>query len=420
MVGAASRQIPAWLRVALLCLAGLLAFSVLAAPATRAQDASVGSNRPVLEAVRIGEHPDRTRLVIELSARVEFVLTLDSDPTRLVIELPSIDWRTTAPEALAGRGLITGLDRLPDQDGVTRIVVHLSEPTTVRDVFFLGQTPTIPYRFVLDLAATAQPAPDQSTDTLRPLGDEAPAPTGPPPAGLAFGSDRPLVVIDPGHGGIDPGAVGADGTLERDITLAVSNRLRDLLAGDGRYRVYMTRVRDDQYVALRDRVAQARAIHADVFVSIHADANPSRTVRGASIYTLSDRASDREAAMLAARENRERALAEVAIDPNDDVMANILIDLVQRDTHTHSNALAEFMVNRMGAVAPLLINTHREAGFAVLTAPDVPSVLVELGHLSNPLDEDMLIDPVHQALLADALRQAIDDYFDWRALAAAQ
>ena len=117
--------------------------------------------------------------------------------------------------------------------------------------------------------------------------------------------------------------------------------------------------------------------------------------------------------MLAARENRQDALTENEIDPTDAVMASILIDLAQRETHTESNAIAEFLVNRMGAVTPLLVNTHREAGFAVLTAPDVPSVLVELGHLSNASDEALLNDPVHQTLLADALRQGVDDYFDW-------
>ena len=117
--------------------------------------------------------------------------------------------------------------------------------------------------------------------------------------------------------------------------------------------------------------------------------------------------------MLAARENRQDALTEIEIDPNDAVMASILIDLAQRETHTESNAIAEFLVNRMGTVTPLLVNTHREAGFAVLTAPDVPSVLVELGHLSNRQDEALLSDPVHQTLLADALRQGVDDYFDW-------
>ena len=357
---------------------------------------------PVLRDIRVHAHPDRTRRVAELSARVEFGLSLFQDPDRLVIDFPALDWHAAPPDRLAGAGLIQAVDRVPDADGVTRITLDLTGPAQVRDAFFLGQTASVPYRFVRDLQPLA----------AAPPGTAAAGP-GTEPASDGRDARRPIIVIDPGHGGFDPGAVGAAGTLESAITLAVSLRLREMLVGDGRYDVVMTRSTEEEYVALRERVRRGRAAGADLFMSIHADANPSRAVRGASIYTLSGRASDREAAMLAARENRQDALTEIEIDPNDAVMASILIDLAQRETHTESNAIAEFLVNRMGAVKPLLVNTHREAGFAVLTAPDVPSVLVELGHLSNASDEALLNDPVHQTLLADALRQGVDDYFDW-------
>ncbi|MCA8908209.1 MAG: N-acetylmuramoyl-L-alanine amidase [Rhodospirillaceae bacterium] len=422
---AAGRGAALWRRGLAVVACLLVALGLAGSPPARAQPAltfgyATAAARPVLQNLRLGEHPDRTRLVAEMSSRVEFTLHLLADPYRLVIDLPAVDWQGPALASLGGVGLVDGIERSPDALGVTRLVVRLTGPARVRDAFFLGQTASIPYRLVLDL----EPVSAEDFQAASLTADDAADPPGevtvplPAAAGGAAGapSHRPTVVIDPGHGGVDPGAIGADGTLERTVTLAVAEQLRDLLAAGGRYDVVMTRANDDEYVGLRERVRRSRDAGADLFVSIHADANPSRSVRGASIYTLSDTASDREAAMLAARENRADVLGSVELQADDDVMTGILIDLVQRRTHTHSNAMAEFLVNRMAAVAPLLVNTHREAGFAVLTAPDVPSVLIELGHISNPLDEQMLTDPIHQALLADALRRGIDDYFDWRAM----
>ncbi|MCB9959576.1 MAG: N-acetylmuramoyl-L-alanine amidase [Rhodospirillaceae bacterium] len=422
---AAARGAALWHRGLAVVACLMVALGLTAPPPVCAQPAltfgyATAAARPVFQNLRLGEHPDRTRLVAEMSSRVEFSLSLLANPYRLIIDLPAVDWQGPPLATLGGVGLVEEIERTPDALGVTRLVVRLAGPARVRDAFFLGQTAAIPYRLVVDLEPV--PADAFQVASLTPEdADEAPgevtvplpAAAGGPAGGLAA---RPMVVIDPGHGGVDPGAIGADGTLEREVTLAVALQLRDLLQAGGRYEVMLTRATDDDYVGLRERVRRSRAAGADLFVSIHADANPSRSVRGASIYTLSDTASDREAAMLAARENRADALASVELRADDDVMTGILIDLVQRRTHTHSNAMAEFLVNRMAAVAPLLVNTHREAGFAVLTAPDVPSVLIELGHLSNPLDEDMLTDPIHQALLADALRRGVDDYFDWRAM----
>ena len=224
-----------------------------------------------------------------------------------------------------------------------------------------------------------------------------------------------MIAIDPGHGGRDPGAISPSGVFERTITLQVGLALRDTLLASGIYDIVMTRDTDDEYVPLRERVERARVAGATLFLSLHADANPSASVRGASVYTLSNTASDREAAMLAARENRADALNGVHMDPEDGIMATILIDLAQRVTHTDSNIMAELLVDRLGTVTPLLVNTHREAGFAVLTAPDLPSVLIELGHLSSPEDEALLTDPLHQALLVSAISAAIDDYHRWLA-----
>lgn len=237
----------------------------------------------------------------------------------------------------------------------------------------------------------------------------APVPPIPPPNRPAA---LPVVAIDAGHGGFDPGATGIGGTFEKHITLSVARELAEALRDSGRYRVVLTRD-SDLFLRLRERVRVAREERADIFLSLHADSNPDPRLHGVTVYTLSDQASDREAAMMAARENRVDALAGVEMDPEDDVMASILIDLAQRATRRESDALASFLVDHLGEVARLLNNTHRHAGFAVLTAPDVPSVLVELGHLSNAEDEQRLRSPDHRTRLVEALAEAVDAYFAW-------
>lgn len=225
--------------------------------------------------------------------------------------------------------------------------------------------------------------------------------------------DRPAVrtvVIDPGHGGIDPGAIGASGTQEKAIVLQAARLLRDALQDRGGYRVVLTRDGDDT-LRLRDRVRIARQADGDLFLSIHADSMENERVRGASVYTLSEVASDREAEMLAARENRADALAGVVLDPNDDMVASILIDLAQRDTKNQSRMVADHLVSRIGAVSHMLSNSHRQAGFAVLTAPDVPSALIELGYLSNETDEQLLNDSEHLQTVTSTIAEAVDSYF---------
>jgi N-acetylmuramoyl-L-alanine amidase len=390
-----------------------------------------------IDEVRLGIHPDRTRFVMEMSAPLEFELTKVDDPHRILLDFPAMDWRA-GPEVNSGVGLIAGHYHAGTANGRTRVVLDLAGPTRVRDVFYLPATPSVPYRFVLDLAPgegeAAAPAPAEGPPPpsvvvsprpaaraaagparLRPLPAAASAiPTvpRPPPSPRGRPAALPVVAIDAGHGGFDPGATGIGGMFEKEVTLAVALELSRALEETGRYRVALTR-ETDVFLRLRERVRIARREDADIFLSIHADSNPDPALHGVSVYTLSDQASDREAAMMAARENRVDALAGVEMDPEDDVMATILIDLAQRATRRESDALAEFLVERLGGVARLLNNSHREAGFAVLTAPDVPSVLVELGHLSNAEDERRLGSAEHRTRLVEALAAAVDDYFAW-------
>lgn len=221
-----------------------------------------------------------------------------------------------------------------------------------------------------------------------------------------------LVFLDPGHGGKDPGARGVRGTQEKAVVMAIARELqRELLAG-GRYRVLLTR-NTDNYVALRERVARAQDAKADLFLSLHADSCDNPDVRGASVYTLSEQATDRETAALAARENRaDTVVAGMRLADKPDIVASTLVAMAQRGTVNDSRRLAETIVQSFSRNGVrLLPRTHRQAGFAVLTSPDIPAALVELGYLSNPQDEKLLTVRQHQVALARALRGSVDAHF---------
>lgn len=221
-----------------------------------------------------------------------------------------------------------------------------------------------------------------------------------------------LIFLDPGHGGRDPGAQGVRGTQEKAVVMAIARELqRELLVG-GRYRVLLTR-NTDNYVALRERVARAQEAKADLFLSLHADSCDNSDVRGASVYTLSEQATDREAAALAARENRADAVvAGMKLADKDDNVARTLVAMSQRGTVNDSRRLADTIVQSFSRNGVrLLPRTHRQAGFAVLTSPDIPAALVELGYLSNPQDEKLLTVRQHQIALARALRGSVDAHF---------
>ncbi len=215
-----------------------------------------------------------------------------------------------------------------------------------------------------------------------------------------------LIALDPGHGGRDPGALGYNGTQEKGVVIAVARELQKQLLTGNSYRVILTRS-IDTYVPLRERVARAQAARADLFLSIHADSHSNAEVRCSSIYTLSAAATDREAEALAAREN----LGDTSVAPSSTV-ARALVAMAQRGTVNDSCRLADTIVGTFGRSGiRLLPHTHRQAGFAVLTSPDIPAALVELGYLSNPADEKLLTVRQHQTALARALRASVDAQF---------
>lgn len=361
--------------------------------------------------IRIGIHEERTRFVIELSDTVEPRIFGLPDPHRIVIDLPEVNF--TLPEARigAGAGLIERLRYGLFRPGTSRFVLDLKSPAKVADRFLLKPAGGKPWRFVVDISATSR---EDFITAMRP--EEAPPPavaTPEPP--LRQDRDpgrRPVVVIDAGHGGVDPGAISPRGRYEKDIVLDYALSTRKALEEIGGFEVVLTRDRDI-FLPLRERVRIARAAGADLFVSLHADSHPKSATRGFSIYTLSETASDKEAAALAARENKSDVIGGVNLGDYSDDVRNILIDFAQTKTNELSARFArDIVVPEMRGGTSLLSRPWRSAGFAVLKAPDVPSVLVELGFLSNPQEAELLIQPSQRAAIAKRLARAIARYFE--------
>lgn len=223
-------------------------------------------------------------------------------------------------------------------------------------------------------------------------------------------SAKPLIVIDAGHGGVDPGAIGVGGIYEKHITLDYARALQDALLRTGRYRVMMTR-EGDQFILLRKRVEMAREAMGNLFVSLHADSAPEVEAKGVSVYTLSENASDKEAEALAERENKADIIANLDLSKESEDVAGILISLAQRDTKNQSSMLADLLVLTLSKNVATLPNPHRFAGFAVLKAPDIPSVLVELGFLSNPAEAKRLTDNNYRDRVVRGLVKGVDAYF---------
>jgi N-acetylmuramoyl-L-alanine amidase len=366
-------------------------------------------------AAHAGLHADSTRLVLSLSRSLPFEVFTLADPHRVVIDLPEVNWPLADSDLPRATGVIAGVRHGRFRPGTSRIVVRLTHPVAVRAASLLaparhGQ----PYRLVVDLVRATPATVAAEGDTEEPgiagvIGHTVlPIPVLPQP--LRRPAAQRVIVIDAGHGGKDPGAIGPSGIHEKEITLDVARAVRAALQRIGGYRVVLTR-NSDVFIRLRSRVAKARAAGADLFVSLHADAMGRHSVRGSSVYTLSERASDAEAAALADRENKADLIVGMDLSDKEPVVANILIDLAQRETMNQSAQFARLAVRELGQETEMLEPSHRFAGFAVLKAPDVPSVLIELGFLSNRTDEAMLGKRRHQQRLARAIAHAIHGYF---------
>ena len=382
--------------------------------------------KPTLNDVRLGVHPDKTRVVIDLSEEAGYRIFTLKDPYRVVIDFPDLDWK--AKETAQEKGMIKSYRHGLFSENVMRIVLEVDRPVLLEKAFYLkGETSPHAKRFVLDVKSTTEAEFSKrrgeslkhevkgAANALQILKSATPQIAAAPKEPSIKTSPRvtnkkKIIVLDPGHGGVDPGAIGVNRVYEKTITLAIAKQLKTQLMRSGKYDVRLTREKDI-FIPLRQRVAIARRANADLFVSIHADSVAKRQTRGVSVYTLSENGSDREANLLAARENKADVIAGMDLSTEDDEVAGILIELAQRETMNSSKQLANLLVQEIGKGTQLLTRPNRSAGFAVLKAPDIPSVLIETGYLSNPSDSKLLRTASHQQKLSRLIGNAVEKYF---------
>jgi N-acetylmuramoyl-L-alanine amidase len=366
------------------------------------QSASSAEPAPRASAARVAGDANRTRFVTDIERPLSFSAYVLADPYRVILDLPDVNFQLPAGSGTKGRGLVTGYRFGPIEPGKSRIIMDTKGPVLIDRAFIIPEENGQPARLVVDLIKT-----DKATFSklVRREAKTARAKTMPVPK-----KGPPTIVIDPGHGGIDPGATSVNGELEKNIVLVFAETLKTRLEKSGRYRVLMTRD-EDEFVTLEDRVAFARAAEADLFMAIHADIVRGASVRGATIYTLSETASDAEAEALASKENRADAVGGVKLTAENGDINSILIGLAQRDSANRSAEFASRLAGEMAKATRMTNKPMRSAGFSVLKSPDVPSVLVELGYLSDPADAELLNSPDWRERTAKAIARAVDGHF---------
>jgi N-acetylmuramoyl-L-alanine amidase len=368
------------------------------------------ANAPVVLGARIGEHPDHTRFVFELSDPVQLRVFTLTNPDRVIVDMPEVLWRLQAQDRPTGRGAVKSYRYGQFRPGDSRLIVDLNAPVSPRAPMILPPVAGMGYRVVLDLYPTSQAQFEQAAGWPADLHAREAAAERIASSASPHAPARKIVVVDAGHGGIDAGTTGIDGTKEKDVVLDEAKRLAKVLTRRG-YVVHLTRD-SDIYIPLRERVAIARSYDADLFISLHADSNPSTQIAGASVYTLSEHGSDAEAGALASKENQSDIIAGVDLSGQDDTVSHILIDLAQRDTINRSAHFANLLVSELPRATDVVHRQpHRSAGFAVLKAPDVPAVLIELGYLSNRSDCSQLGNAAWRESVARSIASAVDRQF---------
>ena len=371
---------------------------------------------PAVTGLRLGGDEHQTRVVFNLSRGLAARVFTLADPYRLVVDLPQVNFQLPARAGETGQGLIKAFRFGQMMKGGSRVVLDLAGPVRVEKSSVLDAAGEQPTRLVLDLAAIGREpflhaiALDNRLDPNRDASRKIERDVAPPSDDL-----RPVVVLDPGHGGIDEGAHAPAGEAEKTVVLDFALMLRDKIERMGKYRVEMTRS-DDTFVALADRVQIARARRAQLFISLHCDAlaRGEGDAQGATVYTLSDDASDAEAARLAEIENRADIIAGVDLSREPNTIADILIDLAQRETRAFSAHFARGAVDDLKNSVRLHKPPLKSAGFRVLKAPDVPSVLIELGFVSNRADFKQMTSETWRSQATDSIAHAVDAYFATR------
>ncbi len=382
---------------------------------------------PQASNARLGGDKQRTRFVVDISDSIGYAVYVLPDPYRVIIDLPEVNFQLPPGQGSSGRGLVTGYRFGLFSPGRSRIVIDTSAPVLIQKSFVIPARNQKPARLVVDIVKTdkktflknrkSQLQAQSSAAKLAGIPIPVPKPRGTIIPEFNKKNDRvskkrakKTIIIDPGHGGIDSGAVDPRGVQEKRIVLSVARILKEILVKTGRYHVLMTR-EDDTFIPLRKRVEFARKNDGDLFISIHADTVNRSYVRGTTLYTLSEKASDVEAAALARKENRSDIIAGVDLGRENDVVTDILIDLVLRETKNHSIFFAQTVVKGLKGVTKINNKPHRFAGFAVLKAPDIPSVLIELGFLSNGQDARLLKSQNWRRKVSRSVAKSIDKYF---------
>jgi N-acetylmuramoyl-L-alanine amidase len=352
----------------------------------------------------------RVRVLVKFDRDPKLSRLIIANPHRLVIDLPETGFAFDANAPLA-RGLVSEVRFGLMQEGKSRIVLTAKGPFALDHFEVRKDEKEDAWNLVFDMSASSDPAFEQLLDAeVNRTGATSTASKGDRIGQAPKGRYKPFtVVLDAGHGGIDIGARGRSGTEEKGVTLAFAAELRDLLSQNPALRVVMTRD-TDVFLALGERVRLARQNEADIFIAIHADTIRAKDLRGATVYTISDKASDDVAHAVAANENKSDIYAGLPVASDNTDVSDILIDLMRRETQKFSINLAKTVVSSFTGKIRLINNPHRSAGFLVLKAPDVPSVLVELGYLSNPQDEKLLNTPKWRTQTAKLLVTAIEAY----------
>lgn len=346
--------------------------------------------------VRTGQQVDGVRIVLDGTEDFEYDAFLLDSPNRLVIDLK--DTQISGTPKISKNKLISDF-RIGNQSKINgkRLVFELNNNVNIKKKFTIEpQTGQKNWRLVIDLSSQGLSDPSPKSNLKSNYTGAV--------------KRKKIVVLDPGHGGKDPGAIGRSyKTYEKNITLSMGKELQKQLEAQG-FKVYMTRS-TDIFIPLRKRVAIARNYHADLFISIHADSALNRNARGLSVYTLSEKASDKEAEALAERENKADIIDGMDFSDNSPEINDVLISLSQNDSRNKSSKFAGYVVTEMKQRVKLVSNAHKFAGFAVLKAPDIPSVLIELGYLSNYSEEKFLRQPSYRKKLGEAITKSVVRYF---------
>jgi N-acetylmuramoyl-L-alanine amidase len=369
-----------------------------ATPVQAGQRRATAAHGVAVRAVRLWAGPDSTRVVLDLSGSAQHSLSIMKNPDRVVLDLSGARLANAAHAVPAPAGAVKQVRMASRPGGELRIVFDLLHPIRAKS-FLARPNDHYGYRLVIDLNGESS-------------GDASPKPDAPVKVEHVRPDARDLIIaIDAGHGGEDPGAIGKNGTREKDVVLSIARALEQRIDAEPGMKAVLTRDAD-YFVPLRDRMRRARAKQADLFVSIHADSIRDRSVDGSSVYILSQRgASDEAARWLAERENASDLIGGVSLDDKSDVLASVLLDLSQSASLNASQTAAEHVLHALNQVGEIRKPQVQQARFMVLKSPDIPSMLVETAYISNPQEEQRLRGASHQAKLAGAIHQGVREYF---------